>query len=528
VPDGGLPRQTPFLFQTHRGLATRAGLGKQDKACDRRSRGQKEGRDPEHPVRIGRPRLSFFDPVPQKSCREEERCCERTEQRVQRRKGRAIAQEEHRDRSRHKADKHADRRRLCEAQMVRTGAGTCVPLAKSRASQPQAGAQCEAGEDDRAHHPRGVPVRQPACQGILDRGIQSLDLLHRLRRQAGQERVQGAVEIGGIPRFKGHHHVMGPFSGAWVRTHQEIWKFGERLIQIVGNVAFALHQEDTLQLKRHPPESLAHGQKLPAQQLRDAGEDVDILDHDHREPQIPGIDQDCPNGQKRHFELALVGRMTLRPLNPLRHGLVELEGLTEGQGDSIQGEIVVGWTDSAGGEDEVVALAHLAHVLRDRFDHVWNHVDAFDVDTESAQFTAKKGRVRIDDFAREDLVADHEDSRAGHGKQGIEEAGIRSTGYNDSVDPLVRFLPSGRTLRVTPGTNLLEAACEVGLPIAQACSGEALCGRCAVLLLSGDRGVAPETALERQAKRRNRVAPELRLACQVVPTDGVEVTASYW
>ncbi|HME72819.1 MAG TPA: 2Fe-2S iron-sulfur cluster-binding protein [Myxococcota bacterium] len=92
----------------------------------------------------------------------------------------------------------------------------------------------------------------------------------------------------------------------------------------------------------------------------------------------------------------------------------------------------------------------------------------------------------------------------------------------------MRFLPSGRTLRVMPRTNLLEAARAAGLPIAQACSGEGLCARCAVLVLRGDQGIAPETERESQAKRRNRVAPELRLACQAVPTADVDVTASYW
>jgi ferredoxin, 2Fe-2S len=96
------------------------------------------------------------------------------------------------------------------------------------------------------------------------------------------------------------------------------------------------------------------------------------------------------------------------------------------------------------------------------------------------------------------------------------------------VDPQVRFLPSGRTLRLRPGTNLLEAARAAGLPIAQACSGEGLCARCAVLVLRGDDGIAPETERENQAKQRNRVAAELRLACQVVPTADVDVTASYW
>ena len=96
------------------------------------------------------------------------------------------------------------------------------------------------------------------------------------------------------------------------------------------------------------------------------------------------------------------------------------------------------------------------------------------------------------------------------------------------MDPLVRFLPSGRTVRVTPGTNLLEAARAVGLPIAEACRGDGLCGRCAIRILRGGEGLQEPSASETQAKQRNRVAQVMRLACQAVPTSDIEVTTDYW
>jgi ferredoxin len=94
--------------------------------------------------------------------------------------------------------------------------------------------------------------------------------------------------------------------------------------------------------------------------------------------------------------------------------------------------------------------------------------------------------------------------------------------------PLVRFLPSQRSLVVPPGTTLLEAARAAGLPMASGCGADGLCGRCVVRILRGAERLHPESDLERRGKRRNRVSGELRLACRVTPTDEVEITTPYW
>ena len=93
---------------------------------------------------------------------------------------------------------------------------------------------------------------------------------------------------------------------------------------------------------------------------------------------------------------------------------------------------------------------------------------------------------------------------------------------------VVRFHPSGLTLRVDPGTSLLEAARRAALPVASACGADGLCGRCAMRVLAGDGNLSRETPDETEAKRRNRIGPELRLACRARVWGGVEVTASYW
>jgi adenylate cyclase len=96
------------------------------------------------------------------------------------------------------------------------------------------------------------------------------------------------------------------------------------------------------------------------------------------------------------------------------------------------------------------------------------------------------------------------------------------------VDVQIRFAPSGRTLRVPAGTTLLDAIRAAGLPAASACGAQGLCARCGVRVLAGGQDLPAEGADETDAKRRNRVPGELRLACRIAPRANLEVTASYW
>lgn len=47
-------------------------------------------------------------------------------------------------------------------------------------------------------------------------------------------------------------------------------------------------------------------------------------------------------------------------------------------------------------------------------------------------------------------------------------------------------------------------------------------------VLEGAARLSAETPDESRVKRRNRIAPELRLACQVRVAHDIEVTAPYW
>ena len=96
------------------------------------------------------------------------------------------------------------------------------------------------------------------------------------------------------------------------------------------------------------------------------------------------------------------------------------------------------------------------------------------------------------------------------------------------MNPCVSFPGRGRSVRVAAGTSLIEAVRAAGLPIASACGADGLCGRCGVEVVEGDAGLAAETAEEASAKRRNRIAPSLRLACRVAVESDLSIDAPYW
>jgi uncharacterized 2Fe-2S/4Fe-4S cluster protein (DUF4445 family) len=96
------------------------------------------------------------------------------------------------------------------------------------------------------------------------------------------------------------------------------------------------------------------------------------------------------------------------------------------------------------------------------------------------------------------------------------------------MDAEVRFVPSEKRVRVTHGTPLLEAAQKAGLPIASGCAANGLCARCGLRVVAGRSSLSDETHTESEAKRVNRIDPELRLACMATVSGDVTITATYW
>ncbi len=92
--------------------------------------------------------------------------------------------------------------------------------------------------------------------------------------------------------------------------------------------------------------------------------------------------------------------------------------------------------------------------------------------------------------------------------------------------PKIQLRPGDVSIDVPRGTLLIDAIRQAGLPIASPCGDDLICGKCGVRILSGH--VGRQAAVERDAKSRNRVPPEQRLACAIRVCGDLVVTADYW
>jgi ferredoxin len=100
---------------------------------------------------------------------------------------------------------------------------------------------------------------------------------------------------------------------------------------------------------------------------------------------------------------------------------------------------------------------------------------------------------------------------------------------NKTEEAAVRCEPSGREIRVNVESDLLlDALHEIGMPVSQACDGEALCGFCRVEVLDGWDYLSPMEDEERKILAALHAGGNERLACCARVLGAVTVTTDYW
>ena len=82
----------------------------------------------------------------------------------------------------------------------------------------------------------------------------------------------------------------------------------------------------------------------------------------------------------------------------------------------------------------------------------------------------------------------------------------------------VTFAPNGQTAMVDPGATLLDAARAVDVPINASCNGKGSCGKCKLIVDSGDVETTPSPLLTDREKEKGYV-----LACQTVARGNASV-----
>jgi uncharacterized 2Fe-2S/4Fe-4S cluster protein (DUF4445 family) len=84
--------------------------------------------------------------------------------------------------------------------------------------------------------------------------------------------------------------------------------------------------------------------------------------------------------------------------------------------------------------------------------------------------------------------------------------------------PRVRFIPEGISVEVREGDNLLRAAIAADVQVTASCGGDGTCGKCRVVVESGEVRAGPSAKLSQAQRDDGHV-----LACQAVPTSDVEI-----
>jgi len=87
---------------------------------------------------------------------------------------------------------------------------------------------------------------------------------------------------------------------------------------------------------------------------------------------------------------------------------------------------------------------------------------------------------------------------------------------------LVKFEPSGITVAVSSGTDLLEAARRAGIPLPSTCNGQRECGECRLIVSAGQ--VSPLTSEEIEILNEEERNRGVRLACCTRIQSAVTIT----
>jgi adenylate cyclase len=89
---------------------------------------------------------------------------------------------------------------------------------------------------------------------------------------------------------------------------------------------------------------------------------------------------------------------------------------------------------------------------------------------------------------------------------------------------LVRLTyPGGREIAIVPGLTVLEVSQLHGIPHAAVCGGRGRCSTCRVRITNGFETLPPPASGEKAVLARVNAAPNVRLACQIRPSQDISV-----
>src|SRR5438046_1497562 len=222
---------------------------------------------------------------------------------------------------------------------------------------------------------------------------------------------QRPLDVPLVLRLERELHRVLRVADLGVRPEQQLRERRQGRGRVWGDRPLALARVGYAQEVGRDGEAVAQGLELLLQDLRDAGQDVDVLALDGRKAEPAVDDQLRALRHLRHLEPRFVHLVPEVLAELVGDGGVSDDFSVEPARDALHGDIVVRGADAARGEDEVVVAVELGDRGRDLVELVRDGEDAADGDAERAQLAGEKRGVGVDDLPREDLVADDDDAR---------------------------------------------------------------------------------------------------------------------
>jgi adenylate cyclase len=95
--------------------------------------------------------------------------------------------------------------------------------------------------------------------------------------------------------------------------------------------------------------------------------------------------------------------------------------------------------------------------------------------------------------------------------------------WRERVNQITVHYQSGEVVHVPRGFTVLEASRLGGIPHYSVCGGKGQCSTCRVQVLSNFEGLPPPDKLEKSTLKRINAAADVRLACQLRPTQDITI-----
>jgi 2Fe-2S ferredoxin len=94
--------------------------------------------------------------------------------------------------------------------------------------------------------------------------------------------------------------------------------------------------------------------------------------------------------------------------------------------------------------------------------------------------------------------------------------------------PKIICLPQNKTVEAKRGQTLLEALLKAGLPVANSCRADFVCGKCHLQILEGKDNLSPPSKKEKELLTREKCDASERMSCFAKVLGDCTVKARYW